>query len=377
MRQWLLSWLLVVVAGLPLWANDELEYVLDTGDVLSVVVLRHEQFSGEYTVPPNGRVVFHGVGELPVRGLTLAQLTEQLRTRLQERLRNPEVTVSLKTARPPLAFVEGQVNKPGAYPVQPGWRVFELIASAEGLKVPPERAQALLIRGEAIIPLDLSALYHKGEPSANLPIRPGDKITVQLKPTLQVTVTGEVKKPGIYSVDEGAGVLQALAQAEGVTDFAKLRDAVIDRSGSYLRVDLYEAMVLAKPEANRPLQDGDVVVVPRNLSRFAIVGQVNQAGYYTLPEGQPLLLSDAIGMAKGVTTRAQTSSVYILRMRGEQIERIRVPYLQFLRRGDPKGNPPILEGDVVFVPEANRVDLNQILSAVTILSIADRLGWVN
>jgi protein involved in polysaccharide export with SLBB domain len=28
------------------------DYTLDTGDVISVVVLRHGQFSGEYTVPP-------------------------------------------------------------------------------------------------------------------------------------------------------------------------------------------------------------------------------------------------------------------------------------------------------------------------------------
>ncbi len=30
------------------------DYTLDTGDVIAVVVLRHEQFSGEYTVPLTG-----------------------------------------------------------------------------------------------------------------------------------------------------------------------------------------------------------------------------------------------------------------------------------------------------------------------------------
>ncbi len=369
--------LTLLIGTLLAFAGDDSDYVLDTGDVLSVVVLRHGQFSGEYTVPPNGKVVFHGVGELTVRGLTLAKLTEQIRTRLLERLRNPEVTVSLKSARPPLAFVEGQVNKPGAYPIRPEWRVFELIASAEGLKIPPERVQAVLIRGEEVIPLDLVALYHRGDTRANIPVQPGDKVTIQLRPTLRITVTGEVQQPGVYEVDEGGGVLEALARAGGVTELAKLRDAVIDRNGSYIRVDLYEAMVRAKPEANLPLQGGDVLIIPRNLSRFAVVGQVNQPGYYPLPEGQPILLSDAIAMAKGVNPRALTSTVYILRVQGDQIERIRVPYLQFLRRGDPKANPPILEGDVVFVPEARRIDLNQILSAVTILSLSERLGWLN
>ena len=96
------------------------DYTLDTGDVISVVVLRHGQFSGEYTVPPDGQVVFPGVGSLQVRGQTLQGLADTLRERLSQRLRNPEVFVSLKQARPQLVFVEGQLNRPGAYPIQPG-----------------------------------------------------------------------------------------------------------------------------------------------------------------------------------------------------------------------------------------------------------------
>ena len=37
----------------------------------------------------------------------------------------------------------------------------------------------------------------------------------------QVSVLGEVARPGVYAVDSGAGVLQALAQGGGFTTFAK------------------------------------------------------------------------------------------------------------------------------------------------------------
>jgi protein involved in polysaccharide export with SLBB domain len=151
------------------------EYTLDTGDVLSVVVVNHPEFSGEYAVPPDGRVLFHGAGELVVRGLTLKQVEAQLREALRQRLREPAVSVSLKQARPMLVFVEGQVGKPGAYPIQPGWRVFEAIAAAEGLKILPERAVALLLRENETIPLDLVALYHKGDPTANILLQ--DRLT--------------------------------------------------------------------------------------------------------------------------------------------------------------------------------------------------------
>ena len=364
-----------LVATLVAQPND---YTLDTGDVISVVVLRHEQFSGEYTVPPDGHVVFPGVGSLQVRGQTLQGLANMLRERLSTRLRNPEVFVSLKQARPQLVFVEGQLNRPGAYPIQPGWRVADAIAAAEGLKILPERTVATLIRGEQTMPIDLPAILHRGDQRTNYLLQPGDLLSVQRKPTIRVAILGEVKRPGNYDLDADSRVMQAIAQAEGVTEFAALKRAFIDRHGTIIPFDLYRASVQGDTSEsnNPPLQDGDVIVVPQNLQRYAIVGQVARPGYYPIPEGKPFLLSDAIAQAGGMTPRAITSTVTILRMEGDTLPRLRVPYQQFLKRGKLDANPPIREGDVIYLAEVNRLDLGQILTAVSILNIADRLGWV-
>lgn len=368
----LLAWM--IVAGFA-QADD---YTLDTGDVLKVTVLRHEQFSGEFAVPPSGRVVFPGVGEVPVRGLTLNQLSSILRERLSQRLRNPEVFVSLKQARPLLVFVEGQVNRPGAYPIQPGWRVAEAIAAAEGLKILPERTVATLMRGEQTFPIDLPALLHRGDQRTNYPLQAGDLLSIQRKPAIRVAIVGEVRKPGSYDLEAGTRALQAVAQAEGVSEFAALQKAFIDRQGNIIPIDLYRATMEGDTgdSSNPVLQDGDVIVVPQNLRRYAVVGQVTRPGYYPIPEGKPFLLSDAIAQAGGMTPRAITSTVTILRMEGDAWRRISVPYLQFLKRGNLQANPPIRDGDVIYLAEANRVDLNQILTAITILNIADRLGWI-
>jgi len=354
------------------------DYTLDTGDVISVVVLRHEQFSGEYTVPPDGHVVFPGVGSLQVRGLTLQRLADTLRERLSQRLRNPEVFVSLKQARPQLVFVEGQLNRPGAYPIQPGWRVADAIAAAEGLKILPERTVATLIRGEQTMPIDLPAILHRGDQRTNYPLQPGDLLSVQQKPAIRVAILGEVKRPGNYDLDADSRVMQAIAQAEGVTEFAALKRAFIDRRGIIIPFDLYRASVQGdtRESNNPPLQDGDVIVVPQNLQRYAIVGQVARPGYYPIPEGKPFLLSDAIAQAGGMTPRAITSTVTVLRMEGDNFKRLRVPYQQFLKRGKLDANPPIREGDVIYLAEVNRLELGQILTAVSILNIANRLGWV-
>ncbi|BCW94942.1 MAG: SLBB domain-containing protein [Fimbriimonadales bacterium] len=354
------------------------DYTLDTSDVITVVVLRHEQFSGEYTVPPDGSVVFPGVGSVQVRGLTLQQLSELLRERLASRLRNPEVFVSLKQARPQLVFVEGQLNRPGAYPIQPRWRVADAIAAAEGLKALPERTVATLIRGEQTLSIDLPAILHRGDQRTNYLLQPGDLLSVQQKPAIRVAILGEVKRPGNYDLDAGVRALQAIAQAEGVTESAALKRAFIDRQGVIIPFDLYRASVQGDTsESNNPaLQDGDVIVVPQNLQRYAIVGQVAQPGYYSIPEGKPFLLSDAIAQAGGMTPRAITSSVTVLRLEGDSLKRLRVPYQQFLKRGKLEANPPVQEGDVIYLSEVNRLELGQILTAVSILNLADRLGWV-
>jgi polysaccharide export outer membrane protein len=354
------------------------DYTLDTGDVIAVVVLRHEQFSGEYTVPPDGNVVFPGVGNLQVRGQTLHGLAEMLRERLSQRLRNPEVFVSLKQARPQLVFVEGQLNRPGAHPIQPGWRVADAIAAAEGLKILPERTVATLIRGDQTMPIDLPAILYRGDQRTNYLLQPGDLLSVQRKPTIRVAILGEVKRPGNYDLDADSRVMHAIAQAEGVTEFAALKRAFIDRQGTIIPFDLYRASVQGDTTEsnNPPLQDGDVIVVPQNLQRYAIVGQVARPGYYPIPEGKLFLLSDAIAQAGGMTPRAITSTVTILRLEGDALNRLRVPYQQFLKRGKLEANPPIREGDVIYLAEVNRLDLGQILTAVSILNIADRLGWV-
>ena len=371
-------WSLLAVLFVTTLIAQPADYTLDTGDVIAVVVLRHEQFSGEYTVPPDGNVVFPGVGSLQVRGLTLQGLSDTLRERLRARLRNPEVFVSLKQARPQLVFVEGQLNRPGAHPIQPGWRVADAIAAAEGLKILPERTVATLIRGEQTMPIDLPAILHRGDQRTNYLLQPGDLLSVQQKPAIRVAILGEVKRPGNYDLDADSRVIQAIAQAEGVTEFAALKRAFIDRQGEIIPFDLYRASVQGDTSVrnNPPLQDGDVIVVPQNLRRYAVVGQVTRPGYYPIPEGKPFLLSDAIAQAGGMTPRAITSTVTILRMEGDNLKRLRVPYQQFLKRGKLEANPPIQEGDVIYLAEVNRLDLGQILTAVSILNIAERLGWV-
>ena len=88
----------------------------------------------------------------------------------------------------------------------------------------------------------------------------------ELRP-VSVSVLGEVAKPGQYQLDQGAGILPALASAGGMTPFADKSSIFVIRrrgeGGDPLRIRFtYEALTGAQGRAAAfRLQGGDVVVV--------------------------------------------------------------------------------------------------------------------
>lgn len=78
-----------------------------------------------------------------------------------------------------------------------------------------------------------------------------------------VSVVGEVQSPGSYNLRPGEGVLEMLARAGGLSEFAdKSRVFIVRRSeSSRIRID-YDKLTHAEGAAVKfMLQDGDIVVV--------------------------------------------------------------------------------------------------------------------
>jgi polysaccharide export outer membrane protein len=79
-----------------------------------------------------------------------------------------------------------------------------------------------------------------------------------------ISVMGQVERPGQYALDNASTVLQALALAGGLTEFAKNDRIFVLRAGPpQERIRFrYEALVQPRgPAASFRLQGGDVVVV--------------------------------------------------------------------------------------------------------------------
>jgi polysaccharide export outer membrane protein len=142
----------------------------------------------------------------------------------------------------------------------------------------PEVSQTAVVRTDGNISLPL---INEVKVSGMTPLQIQDMVAEKLKgflnnPQVTVTVieirskrafiTGEVARPGTYSLNAQTTVLQLIAQAGGFTPFAKKDSIVVlrteDGRQSRLKFKYNEVVQGKKTDQNIALHPGDTVVVP-------------------------------------------------------------------------------------------------------------------
>jgi polysaccharide biosynthesis/export protein len=107
-------------------------YLLGPGDKLAINIFQEEELSQrEIEVDEAGNISLPLIGDVQAAGLTSAGLAREIEVAYgRQYLRNPEANVVLMTARPRTVSVEGQVNKPGVYEIEPGYTLLSAMALA-------------------------------------------------------------------------------------------------------------------------------------------------------------------------------------------------------------------------------------------------------
>jgi polysaccharide export outer membrane protein len=160
----------------------------------------------------------------------------------------------------------------GEYRLGPGdvvtVQVFSHAEMSGRTKVRDDGKLSIPLLGDVVAAgLSPSALAHTVETELgkqNLAV--GTRVTVALeeRAPLRVSVIGEVARPGLFALDPGAGVAEALASAGGFTEFAhRDRLFVVRRQPELVRIRLtYDDLVRARGRAAElRLRPSDVVVV--------------------------------------------------------------------------------------------------------------------
>jgi protein involved in polysaccharide export with SLBB domain len=273
--------------------------------------------------------------------------------------------------------VSGAVQDPGMYMVLPGTAVSELIVAAGGLTNDVDLSNfeltSTVINNQSGVAVTERNLYPaSSEELQRITLRSYDDIQFRRVYSDMnggfVTIKGEVRNPGTYSIRRGEQLSSVLRRAGGMTDhaypygavFTRASVAVLEQSGnarvaSEIRSQLLDAVmrpnsstqsssgltadtlgaiqamiaqlqsqpavgrvsisadptVLAQhPERDVILEGGDTLVVPQRPSTVTVLGEVMQPGTFIFDDS--LSTSDYVERAGGYTAFADSSRVIVV-----------------------------------------------------------------
>jgi polysaccharide biosynthesis/export protein len=124
-------------------------YRIQPGDSLALDFYMNSEFNDTVTVNPDGKVTLRMVGPVQAAGLTTDQLAAEIDKAYSSELRNPGAVVHLHNLPGRQVYVEGQVAKPGSFPLQPGMTAVEALALAGGVTDSADPQSTLVIRRDA------------------------------------------------------------------------------------------------------------------------------------------------------------------------------------------------------------------------------------
>ncbi len=292
--------------------------------------------------------------------------------------------------------VFGYVARQGFIEYRSGDTVDDLIALAGGFDSSADQLNVELRRFEIESP-DVASrrILNLQAGEGSLEAQPGDGVYIRAdldwRKERLVEIYGEVRYPGVYSIQEGQETLRTLIdRAGGFTPEADVVGTRVERPGAFDRPEddpefqrlqnipisemseeeyeylklrsrqregLASAMLSASLDSTGAggqelvLRSGDKVMVPRNNLAVDVQGAIKNPGF--VPYGYGLTVGNYVDLAGGISPKARTGGMRVIRHRtGEWV--------------NADHDTPIDPGDTVWVPEKKDRDWWQITREIAI-----------
>ncbi len=173
--------------------------------------------------------------------------------------------------------------------------------------------------------------------------------------TINVSVLGMVKRPGLVAVPLNSSLQGALAIAEGVTPGARINEITLIRnidgrmiSSTY---DMEKFLLDSDFKQNPTVTEGDIIMVSGNpvLASIKVLGAVRSPGIFDNYMGATVL--DMIMRAGGPLEDAKLDQIrYISPSRKKNVE-YTINLKQFLETQEFSQVPPVKAGDIIYIPK--------------------------
>lgn len=280
----------IFLTGTQISAGES--YSLGPGDIISVFIFAggEQQIAVDLTVSDRGYVNFPFIGSIMARGMTGSELEHAVSIPLKkDYFVDPQIHIRIKEYHSLHFSISGAVKKPGKYEMKAATTIMDLIAKAEGVTL--ERGNIAYVlreegnftgqkkntggndtaKGYQPIKVNLLKLLDEGDMTHNITLVPGDSVYIPLAKGLnqdesKVYVSGEVKKPDLYTYQPGLTALSVCIMAGGFDKYAAPNRTTIVRiengEQKVIKIDLEEVIKGKIPDL--PLKPGDRINVPES-----------------------------------------------------------------------------------------------------------------
>ncbi|ARV71474.1 SLBB domain-containing protein [Vibrio campbellii] len=281
---------------------------------------------------------------------------------------------------PQIAEVFGEVKHPGRYPITPRMTISKLVEAAGGLTynaftINAELARSVISSKDERASIDVERIDLRkaiqGSTVDDAILVGRDRLNILEKPNVKlqstVTLQGEVRFPGTYTVRQGETLGELLERAGGLTEFAHPQGAIFTREALRLqeqkllnqyaadmraetakktfRADNNMSSVISDPDktlkfveeaskskalgrmvvqlnrilkdersADFMLEDGDFLFVPTFRNTISIMGEVQVPITYLLDN--KLDVDDYLNKAGGAKKQADEDRIFVVRADG-------------------------------------------------------------
>jgi polysaccharide export outer membrane protein len=159
------------------------DYRLHPGDKLDVSVWKETEMQRPgVVIAPDGRFSFPLAGQIVAAGKTVAEVRQEIESKLTKYIPDPVVTVGIAEVGGNVAYVIGQVAKPGVFVMNPAINVLQALSLAGGGTPYAKLDSIIVIRGpqgsQRVLPFRFSQVSAGKDLTQNVVLESGDVVLV-------------------------------------------------------------------------------------------------------------------------------------------------------------------------------------------------------
>ena len=157
---------------------DPKAYLIGAEDLISIRVWHEPENSGQFVVRPDGKVSVPLIGEIQAAGLTPEKLSANIAEGLQKIMVHPEVTVGVERVNSKKYYIQGEVNRPGSYPLVIDTTILEALVNAGGFREFANTKKITILRGSERLKFNYKEVTKGKKMEQNILVKPSDQIIV-------------------------------------------------------------------------------------------------------------------------------------------------------------------------------------------------------